>query len=353
MTSALLLFVNIVFFLHYYWYHEDDPDHIFDNWGRPGTGTEGLAWYPTDFLRDVVPIACHSHNDYWRKVPLFSALHAGCIGVEADVWLFDGELYVGHDTASLTRNRTFQALYVNPIADILGRVNPKTDFYNGTSNGVFDTVPDQTLTLLVDFKTDGHDTFPYVLRQLEPLRKRGWLTTVSEDGTVKPGPVTVVGTGNTPFDLVLSTSGPREILFDAPLSDMWEPPWESHSGGGKHEGEGEGGGHKGVEGDGASWRPGPTTYNYTNSYYASTAFGSAIGSVWRGRLSQVQLDKMRGQIRGAHRRGLKARYWDLPAWPIGVRNYVWDMLVREGVDLLNVDDLKGASQMDWRTGKIW
>jgi hypothetical protein len=35
-----------------------------------------------------VPVGCHSHNDYWRRVPLYSALQAGCIGVEADVWLF-------------------------------------------------------------------------------------------------------------------------------------------------------------------------------------------------------------------------------------------------------------------------
>lgn len=334
--------------LHYYWYErDDDPDSIFDNWGRPGTGTEGLAWYPTDFLRDVVPVPCHSHNDYWRKVPLFSAIHAGCTGVEADVWLFDDELYVGHDTASLTRNRTFTALYVDPLVDILTRNNPHTPFYNGSRNGVFDVDPDQTLVLMVDIKTDGHETFPFVMRQLEPLRKRDWLTYV-EGTEIHFRPITVVGTGNTPFDLILQNPDHREIFFDAPLDEMYEPSeLESASSASLSD-------LSSLSANSSSSMPrkGWTTYNATNSYYTSTPFGQSIGKVWRGRLTHQQLEKIRGHIRGAHRRSLKVRYWDLPAWPIGIRNYVWDVLVREGIDMLNVDDLRGGTRMDWRTGRM-
>ena len=36
-----------------------------------------------------------------------------------------------------------------------------------------------------------------------------------------------------------------------------------------------------------------------------------------------------------------------------MRNQVWDTLVREGVDLLNVDDLKGATAMDWGVHWGW
>lgn len=45
----------------------------------------------------MVPTAYHSHNDYWRNVLLFSALYAGCTGVEADVWLLGDDLYVNHE----------------------------------------------------------------------------------------------------------------------------------------------------------------------------------------------------------------------------------------------------------------
>lgn len=90
-------------------------------------------------------------------------------------------------------------------------------------------------------------------------------------------------------------------------------------------------------------------YEFTmlNSYYASVSFKSTVGKVSGGRLTEKQIDIIRGQVRGAHRRSLKARYWDTPAWPLGVRNHVWDVLIREGVDLLNVDDLRAASEVVW------
>ncbi|KAI1135139.1 hypothetical protein F5Y05DRAFT_395757 [Hypoxylon sp. FL0543] len=323
---ASILLINLLLLItRSLWGIEDDPDKIFGNWGKPGTGTEGLAWYPTDFLRDVVPIRCHSHNDYWRKVPLFSALHAGCIGVEADVWLFDGdsELYVGHDTAALTPNRTFQSLYVNPLVDLLNRTNPQTELYNDTRRGVFDYDPEQTVILLVDFKTDGAKIWPRVMAQLEPLRSRGWLTHF-KDGTMNQRQVTVVGTGNTPFDLVMENSTYRDVFFDAPLSEMWEDPDLLGSASSKEN----------------------ATYDETNSFYASASFGETIGHVLTG-FSDDQIHKIRGQIRGAHRRGLKVRYWDTPGWPIGVRNNVWRTLMEEGADILNVDDLKSASRREW------
>jgi hypothetical protein len=299
-----------------------DPDDPFGNWGKPGTGTEQLAWYPTDFLRDVIPVPCHSHNDYWRKVPLFSALYAGCTGVEADVWLRDGDLLVGHDTASLQVNRTFQTLYVNPLVEILTRQNPTTKYYNGTSNGVFDTDPSQTLVLLVDLKTDGPETWPWVVKQLAPLRERGWLSHW-ENGQFNERPITVVGTGNTPFEQILGGRNTtyRDAFFDAPLDRLENSP-----------------------------------YNASNSHYASVSFWDAVGQVYlgAGNPSEEQLEKIRGHLREAHRRGLKARYWQLPSWPIHVRNRLWEVLVREGIDMLNVDDLAGATKQDWRKpGTLW
>lgn len=321
-----------------------------------------MAWYPTDFTRDIIPIPCHSHNDYWRRVPLFSALRAGCTGVEADVWLFDNDLYVGHNTASLTRNRTFQSLYINPLVEILKNQNPETEFYNKTNHGVFDTDPGKSLTLLVDLKTSGAETWPWVLEQLQPLREKGWLSFVEND-TLHTRPVTVVGTGNTPFDVLTTNSTYRDAFFDAPLDEMWEPqqvsediknrPKFDDSLPGERLDE-EGSAEENLPtkplGDAGQGKSGtlPTDeYNELNSYYASVSFGKAVGRMWRGRLSPKQMKIIRGQVRGAHRRGLKARYWDLPSWPLGLRNHVWDVLIREGVDMLNVDDLRGASKQVW------
>ncbi|TVY19431.1 Altered inheritance of mitochondria protein 6-like protein [Lachnellula arida] len=339
---AFLLITNLVLILaSIFW--TSDIDLALQNWGQPGTSSEGLSWYPTDFTRDILPIACHSHNDYWRRVPLFSGLRAGCTGTEADVWLFDNELYVGHNTASLTKNRTFQSLYVNPLVKILEDQNPNTEFYNGTSHGVFDTDPDVSLTLLIDVKTSGPETWPWVLAQLEPLRAKGWLTFV-QNNTLHKRPITVVGTGNTPFDVLTANSTYRDAFFDAPLETMWEA---RHSTIEDDEGSDLPSTPLHNVGQGLSGTTANSSFSELNSYYASVSFNKAVGRVWRARLTPKQMKIIRGQIRGAHKRGLKARYWDLPSWPIGLRNHVWDVLVREGVDILNVDDLRGVGKVAW------
>ncbi|KAH9211025.1 hypothetical protein DL95DRAFT_412416 [Leptodontidium sp. 2 PMI_412] len=72
-----------------------------------------------------------------------------------------------------------------------------------------------------------------------------------------------------------------------------------------------------------------------NSSYQS--FTDSIGHVWDSRLTQEQLQL----IRGADQRVLKLRYWSLPEWLIGPRNHVWHILIREGVDM---HDLRHATE---------
>ncbi len=302
-------------------------DRIVAHWGKSGQISEGLSSWPTDFSRDINPIPCHSHNDYWRVVPLYSAIAAGCIGVEADIWLYEDELYVGHSTASLTRNRTLNSLYINPMLDILSRQNPTTPFHpqaDVTPAGVFDTDPSQPLVLLLDFKTSGEALWPHVMSALQSFRERNYLTHVNGSQIVH-GPITVVGTGNTPFNLVSSRdSNPHlDIFFDAPLDK--------------------------INNDGNS----TDSYTALNSYYASTSFNKVFGRLKNHRFSDAQLATLRRQIRAAQALGLKARYWELPYWPIGLRNHVWDVLVKEGVDLLNVDDLSAAAKRDWGLRRPW
>ncbi|KAK1464582.1 hypothetical protein CCUS01_07828 [Colletotrichum cuscutae] len=259
----------------------------------------------------VEPIPCHSHNDYWRKRPIYDALQAGCIGIEADVWLMDTELFVGHNKWSLRQKNTFTSLYIDPLVRLLEERN--ADLGNITQEsprGIYEASPDQTMVLLVDLKTSGPETWPEVVRQLEPLRERGWLSKVI-DGKVHYGPITVVGTGNTPFGMVVENTTYRDTFFDAPLLNL-----DRHN------------------------------FDLTNSFYTSVSFKKALGTVWFGDLSKGQMGKLRAQIKEAHSRGLMVRYWDLPAWPISIRNHVWDVLVQEGVDILNVDDLKGARR-EW------
>lgn len=50
--------------------------------------------YPTHLTQGIVPKPFHSHNDYWRQIPFYSALSVGAVSVEADVWLYNGTLHV-------------------------------------------------------------------------------------------------------------------------------------------------------------------------------------------------------------------------------------------------------------------
>lgn len=73
---------------------------------------------------------------------------------------------------------------------------------NLLSSGVFDMSVGQTLYLFTDIKTDGLTTFPFMVKALQPLRDAGYLSSVTNGTVFKSGPVTVMGTGNTPFSLV-------------------------------------------------------------------------------------------------------------------------------------------------------
>lgn len=291
---------------------------------------------------------------------MFDAIHWGCTGVEADVWLFNNELYVGHSTASLTEKRTFRSLYVDPIVRLLDSMNQEVTFANTSTNttkrGLFEEDPSRTLVLLVDLKTSGTETFPVVYEQLEALREKDYLS-YWDGEKLEKRPVTVVGTGNTPFNLVLAEEPRRDIFFDAPLNRLWEP--QSTAVGGSvltqsqetklFQNQKSGQGSMGTENTTVD------DFDPSTSYYASVSFTNSVGSVWRGRLSSKQMSIIRSQIQGAHRRGLKTRYWDTPSWPISLRNYIWGVLIDEGADMLNVDDLKGAAIENWkiRTHRIW
>ncbi|KAI9736177.1 MAG: Altered inheritance of mitochondria protein 6 [Cirrosporium novae-zelandiae] len=369
------------------------PDHVGDlieKYAQIRKEAESRASWPTDFTRDIHPIPCHSHNDYWRRVPFYSALSAGCVGVEADVWFFDdGELYVGHNTFSLTPHRTLASLYLNPILDLLKKQNPDTRFIkssDGNLNGVYDVDPSQSLNLLIDFKTSGDITWPAVRNALEPLRSPvNYLTHFNGSHVVK-GPVTIVVTGNAPFDVLTANKNYRDMFFDAPLDEMWMdreslvdgywPSWEDTAPG-EVLVEGEGSAEEDIDdpsllssirnfvggsssgnlkrtrgqdlGQGHTGTPSnPNVFDPSNSYYASADFRKAVGHLWRLRLSPRQMGLIRGQVRGAHARGLKVRYWGTPGWPVSLRDHVLEVLVKEGVDIVNVDDLKAAKSFGYK-----
>ena len=167
----------------------------------------------------------------------------------------------------------------------------------------------------MDLKTDGSTTWPAVIQALEPLREGSWLTRL-ENGSVAPGTITVIGTGNTPLSQVQGVDS-RDYFYDAPLAQL-----------------------------------NGTFANITAdvSPVASTDFAAVLGSVRGTGLNESQLETLRGQIATAHGRGIGVRYWDQPGWPISTRNGIWRQLWSEGVDLINADDVVAAAGFSDRDG---
>ena len=66
-------------------------------------------------------LPAYSHNDYERARPLTDALTLGFVGAEADVFLVDGVLRVGHDRKAARTGGTFETLYLAPLQAIVAR----------------------------------------------------------------------------------------------------------------------------------------------------------------------------------------------------------------------------------------
>ncbi|KAH8602692.1 hypothetical protein B0O99DRAFT_499549, partial [Bisporella sp. PMI_857] len=279
-----------------------------------------------DFTRGILPIPCHSHNDYWRNAPLLDAMAAGCTSVEVDIWVSDhssrttntSELYVSHTSKSLEARRTLRSMYLDPLVYILDQFNFNAENNETESGiGVFDTSSNTTLVLLLDFKDSSPltDIWTLVQTHLQPLREKNYLTfynSTSSTRTIRP--LTIVASGSAPFELIANnTSNPHhDIFYDAPLSAL------------------------------------PSAfYNTTNSYYASTSLQATVGKIWFG-LTGSQKRKVKAQIEAARDAGLLSRYWDTPGWLINVRDKVWEQLIRLGADVLNVDELGTAARRNWR-----
>ncbi|KAH8660406.1 hypothetical protein BX600DRAFT_514015 [Xylariales sp. PMI_506] len=264
-----------------------------------GAGPPLNPW-PLDSLNGVRPTTCHSHNDYTRDIPIYSAMSAGCLGFEADVFYSNGDVIIGH--TSPTPGRTLLLQYTQPLRVIL-------DHNNGGSPGsigLYKADPDQSIVLLVDFKTTDSGTLDAVVTALQPLRDGGYLSHLDADGNFVERQVTVVASGSAPFDRISTGDGvpDRDVFYDAQV---------------------------------AAWN---TEYNSTNSVYASADFESAIGSPGSASaFTQAQQAKVQSQVAVAHAAGLLVRYYDLPG------DYMWEPLAALGVDRLNADDMSDTARL--------
>lgn len=150
------------------------------------------------------PVLIHSHNDYAQRVPFFQAYAQQVSSIEADVFLHDGQLLVGHDVEDLRADMTFETLYVEPIVTLFAR-NGGRAFRDS----------DQTLQLMVELKSETDPT----LRAVAALLGR-WPEVF--DPEVNPAAVRVAVTGRVPAPEAFDRY-PRFLGFDGAWDADYTP----------------------------------------------------------------------------------------------------------------------------------
>lgn len=168
----------------------------------------------------------HSHNDYLQPRPLTTALALGFGSAEADVFLVDGELCVGHERWQVRPGRTLRRLYLEPLqaAAAAGGGRLRGD--------------GQPFVLLVDIKADAAAVWAALQVELDAFAP---LLTRFVDGRVEPGAVTVLLSGDRPVRQVAAAPD-RRCAIDGRLADLdavppppaelvpWiSAPWRAHS----------------------------------------------------------------------------------------------------------------------------
>lgn len=150
----------------------------------------------------------HGHNDYLQPVPLRRALELGLGSLEADVYLVDGELRVGHERWQLRKGRTLRSLYLEPLRVAWAQRGARL-------------LPEGApLVLLVDIKADGarvYERLAVELAEFAPMLTR------FVDGRVAAGAVTVLLSGDRPR-AVLAAARDRLCALDGRLADLDASP---------------------------------------------------------------------------------------------------------------------------------
>lgn len=233
-------------------------------------------------------VNAHAHNDYWHERPLHDALSYGFTSVEADIFLKDKKLLVGHEESELSSDRTLEEMYLKPISKLV--------FEN---NGSVYEKPCRFF-LMIDLKTERQATYAE-LRIL--LKEYSHMLTTWDANGVSHGPVTIVITSAEPI-VKLVTSGKRYASIDGRISDL------------------------------------------KSDHLISPYQMPLISDKWSkhfkwngdGPFPAVEKNKLVDIASECHRQGRLLRFWAIPE-----NESVWEELLAAGVDLINADDLEKLS----------
>lgn len=97
-----------------------------------------------------------AHNDYARAHPFHTAYDLQVGYIEADIFLINGEILVAHHKHEIKNQNTLENLYLKPLQTKIRK-----------NNGLVYAARGDTLTLMIDLKTEGPQTLKALITQLE------------------------------------------------------------------------------------------------------------------------------------------------------------------------------------------
>jgi hypothetical protein len=224
----------------------------------------------------------HAHNDYWHERPLLDALEQGFASVEADVFLVEGQLLVGHDESELRPERTLEALYLAPLRERV-RENGGSLFGEGTRG-----------TLVVDIKSGGAETYGALAKLLANYAD---VVSSTADGKSRGGAIVVVVSGNRPVEMIAGEAM-RYAAADGRLVELNSSP-------------------------AVDLIP-----------LVSESWQDRFAWDGRGEMPEEERTKLRDVVRRMHSQGRRIRFWATPE-----TEGCWRELVAADVDLIGTDDL--------------
>jgi len=178
----------------------------------PGHSFGGMKLYPILFVMACLAgcsnaqegmystANAHSHNDYNNTNPFFGAYAENFGSIEADIFLHNDSLIVGHNLADTQYHRTLELMYLAPLEQQVER-NKGTPYKDSH-------LP---LQVMIDLKTEGQPTLGKLVNILQHY-----------PALIQSKNIQFVISGNRPADSLFA-SYPAYIWFDGILSKQYAP----------------------------------------------------------------------------------------------------------------------------------
>ena len=237
------------------------------------------------FGQEITPIPQgHSHNDYERESPLFDALEAGMTSIEIDIILVEDKIIVAHDEDDYDISNTIDKMYFTPIKKLIKKRGGA--LYSEKSN--------RQIQLLIDLKTKGKE----ILDALDKLVREDAILFDRRGLDKKWSPLQIVLSGEVDKSLILGSNSFEYFHVDGRCPDIKKK------------------------------------YAFYEMPLISEKYTKYFKWEGEGEPKKREVKKLKKLVNRVHSQGKKIRFW-----ATADNEKVWEYLLDQGVDYINVDDL--------------